>query len=130
MKAVIVMSKNLLEMGEYEYGCYKVQHVEWLDGEWQGDGYWQRALVTNRRLIVSAEAADRPQNAQTIRSSDIRKVWNACLRGRDGILVVLKNGQHLYMLVDWSQGSKLVRDLKIMLQPLPTTRMTPRPVAS
>lgn len=121
---------NLLEAGEYQFGCYQIQHVEWIDGEWNGDGYWQRALVTNRRLIVFPEVTERAKTPESIKPTDIIKVWSACLRGRDGILVVLKNGRHLYMLVDWSQGSKLVKDINSMLQPVPLPRISPRPITN
>ncbi|MBZ0285841.1 MAG: hypothetical protein K8L97_34255 [Anaerolineae bacterium] len=125
-----MMYSNLLESGEYQFGCYKVQHVEWIDGEWNGDGYWQQALVTNRRLIVFPEMTERAKTHESIKPSDIIKVWNACLRGRDGILMVLKNGRHLYMLVDWSQGSKLVKDINSMLQPIPLPRISPRSITN
>lgn len=124
------MYSNLLEAGEYQFGCYKVQHVEWMEGEWNGDGYWQRALVTNRRLIVFPEVTDSLKTHESIKPTDIIKVWNACLRGRDGILMVLKNGRHLYMLVDWSQGSKLVKDINSMLQPKPLPRISPRSISN
>jgi len=108
------MPHELFEAGEYKLGGYKVQFAHWEGGEWCGAGYWQRAVVTNRRLLVFPDARHTDQ-AQKIASDDIVRVWNICLGKRDGVLVSLKDGLRFYMLVDWSQGSKLVRDIQEMI---------------
>jgi hypothetical protein len=38
----------------------------------------------------------------------------------------MRGGMHLYMLVDWSQGSKLVKDINQMLLPPLNPRISPR----
>jgi hypothetical protein len=122
------MKNPFLELGEIEFGGYKVQTVEWIDGEWTGTGLWLRAIVTNRRLLVFPEIGDQLQNPLTYAPSEIMKAWNVSLRGRDGIMVLLSDGRHLYMLVDWSQGSKLVKDINQMLLPPIKPRISPRPL--
>jgi hypothetical protein len=112
------------EAGEYELGVYKVQYVQWVDGEWRGKGYWLRAIVTNRRLLVFPE-----QNAvsmESITPEQITRAWNVCLRGRDGLMVELNDYRRLYMLVDWSQGRKLAKDINEMLTPRAAPRIAPR----
>ncbi|MBI5666905.1 MAG: hypothetical protein HZC41_02775 [Chloroflexi bacterium] len=119
------MVTHLLESGEYVLGSYKVQRVNWVNGEWFGAGQWLRALVTNRRLLIVSDN-HRRDLAETIVPPDIRRVWNLCLGRRDGILVALNDGRRLYMLVDWSQGNKLVRDINEMLTPPLKPRIAPR----
>jgi hypothetical protein len=114
----------LFESGEYQLGCYKVQYVTWTDGEWCGTGYWLKAIVTNHRLLVFPEK--NAQEVETIPPEHITRAWNVCLRGRDGLMVELSDKRRLYMLVDWSQGSKFVRDIREMLTPRVTPRITPR----
>jgi hypothetical protein len=114
----------LFEPGEYQLGRYKVQYVEWLDGEWCGTGYWLRATVTNHRLIVFPE--QNAMNVESITPDKITRAWNVCLRGRDGLMVALNDYRRLYMLVDWSQGGKLARDINEMLTPRVEPRITPR----
>ncbi len=120
------MKNAFLGPGEVEFGGYKVQSVEWVDGEWTGAGLWLKAIVTNRRLLVFPEMGDQLQNPLSYVPSDIMKAWNVSLRGKDGIMVLLRDGTHLYMLVDWSQGSKLVRDINQMLVPPMKPRISPR----
>jgi hypothetical protein len=120
------MFKDILEVGEYPLGSYKVQYVTWTNGEWCGNGYWLRALVTNRRLLVFAENGIRSSKVEAITPADVTKVWNVCLQGRDGIMVALKDDRRLYLLVDWSQGSKLVRDINNMLATPVKPRIVPR----
>ncbi len=120
------MHKKLLESGEYQYGTYKVQPVEWADGDWQGSGLWLRAMVTNRRLLLLPEKSIQSLQNQSIRAAEIARVWNVCLQGKDGIMVQYRDGSRIYLLVDWSQGGKLVKDLNTMLQPLPKPRIMPR----
>jgi hypothetical protein len=115
---------GLFEPGEYQLGRYKVQYVEWTDGEWQGEGYWLQAIVTNRRLLVFPEK--NTQKVEAITPSGITRAWNVSLRGRDGLMVELTDFRRLYMLVDWSQGSKLLRDIKEMLTPRVQPRISPR----
>lgn len=120
------MTTFLLETDEIELGAYKIQRVDWESGEWFGTGYWVRAVVTNRRLVIYPEQASDTGNRRIVHASDIRKVWNVCLKGRDGVLISLKNRTYLYMLVEWSQGSKLTRDIKFMLFPPVQPRILPR----
>lgn len=120
------MTPNFLEPGEFQYGTYKVQYVEWLNDEWTGTGFWLRAAVTNRRLMVFPEMGVYPQDYDTINPSDIMKVWNVSLQGRDGILIRLRDNRCLHLLVDWSQGSKLVRDIDMMLMTPIKPRISPR----
>lgn len=119
------MAKHLLDFGEYVLGSYKVQYASWMNGEWFGAGHWLRALVTNRRLLIAPETY-RHDLTETIIPPDIRRVWNLCLGRRDGVLVALNDGRHLYMLVDWSQGNKLVRDINEMLTPPLKPHIVPR----
>jgi hypothetical protein len=113
-----------LETGEYEVGSYKVQQVSWDEGEWRGPGYWLQAVVTNRRLLVYPERDVKA--AESIQPVDIIRAWNICLRGRDGLMVELKDKRRLYMLVDWSQGNKLARDIGKMITPPAKPRISPR----
>ncbi len=116
--------KAILEAGEYQVGAYKVQQVNWEDGEWRGPGYWLQAIVTNRRLLVYPER--NAQAAETIQPPEIERAWNISLRGRDGLMVELKDKRRLYMLVDWSQGSKLAKDIRKMITPTAKPRILPR----
>jgi hypothetical protein len=120
------MENSLLENDEYRIGDYKVQYVRWFDDEWAGTGYWLSATITNQRLLVFPEFGGQERPTEVIPSTAIRRVWNVCLRGRDGVMVALKDGRRLYMLVDWSQGSKLVRDMQDMLTPPTKPRIRPR----
>ena len=90
------------------------------------DGRRLRATVTNRRLLVFPELGVYPQDYDSINPADIMKVWNVSLQGRDGILIRLRDGRCLHMLVDWSQGSKLVRDIDLMLMAPIKPRISPR----
>lgn len=119
------MPHRLFEAGEYELGGYKVQFAHWEGGEWCGAGYWQRAVVTNRRLWVFPDARH-TDRAQKIGADDIARVWNICLGKRDGVLINLKDGGRFYMLVDWSQGSKLARDIREMIALPLHPRIAPR----
>lgn len=119
------MKTNLLEQDEYPVASYKVQYVEWLHDDWIGRGDWLEAVITNHRLLLLP-----PKNAlrgkpETIQYADIAKVWNLCLRKRDGVLVRLKSGQHLYLYVEWSQGNKLVNHLRERIAPTRTPRILP-----
>ncbi len=122
------MGSSFLESGEFQYGCYKVQYVEWANEEWTGTGFWLQATVTNRRLVVFPELGVYPQDYEAIQPNEITKVWNVSLAGRDGVLIRLRDNRCLHMLVDWSQGSKLVRDIdKMMISPV-KPRISPRMV--
>jgi len=112
------------EAGEYELGGYKVQFVEWIAGEWHGTGYWLRAIVSNHRLLVFPER--NTHSVESIMPDQITRVWNVCLQGRDGLMVELNDHRRLYMLVDWSQGGKLARDINEMLTPRAQPRIAPR----
>lgn len=120
------MIENYLESGEFQYGCYKVQYVDWQEEEWAGTGFWLQATVTNKRLLVYPELGVYPQDYETIQPTDIMKVWNVSLRGKDGILIRLRDNRCLHLLVDWSQGGKLVRDIdKMLVEPM-KPRISPR----
>lgn len=120
------MITSFLEPGEFQYGCYKVQYVEWSDNEWLGTGFWLQAIVTNKRLVVFPELGVYPQDYETIPPSAIMKVWSVSLAGKDGILIRLGDNRCLHLLVDWSQGSKLVRDIDKMMVTPPKPRISPR----
>ncbi len=120
------MTQEGLPVGEFSYGRYQVQLVEWADGEWQGRGYWLRALVTNRRLLVYPDLGGLLRPNEDIDSSEIARVWNVSLGGRDGIMVLLKEGRALHLLVDWSQGGKLARDIRELIAPMQRPRILPR----
>ncbi len=119
------MVKHAFETGEYLLGSYKVQNASWINGEWFGAGQWLRALVTNRRLLIVPDA-HRREILEVITPAEIRRVWNLCLGRRDGILVALHDGRRLYMLVDWSQGNRLARDINEMLTPPLKPHIAPR----
>src|SRR5690349_19893677 len=85
------MGTKFLEPGEFQYGCYKVQYVEWANDEWNGTGFWLQATVTNRRLLVFPEMGVYPQDYETISPTEIMRVWNVSLAGRDGILIRLSD---------------------------------------
>jgi hypothetical protein len=123
---MIIMNSQFLEPDEYAFGYYKVQRVEWEHGEWHETGYWLNAVVTNRRLLMYPAPRAASKTRKILQPLDIRKVWNVCLKGRDGIMIALLDGRRLYMLVDWSQGNKLVKDLNQMLSPPITPRILPR----
>jgi hypothetical protein len=118
---------TVLEPGEYQLGGYQVQFVDWNGGEWRGAGFWLRAIVTNRRLLVFPDTRRSLEQTRTIKPEDIARVWNLCLGRRDGVLVILKDGRRFYLLVDWSQGGKLARDLNELLAPPLKPRILPRP---
>lgn len=115
-----------LENGEITYGLYHVQPVSWQDVEWAGSGYWVRAAITNRRLLVFPERGSYPQDYTIIPPSQIKNAWLASLQGRDGIVIRLHNHHYLYLLVDWGQGSKFARDLGLMLRMPIKPRIAPR----
>lgn len=120
------MTHDGLGIGEFSFGRYQVQVVEWSEGEWQGRGYWLRALVTNRRLLVYPDFGGLLRPHENISSTEISRVWNVSLGGRDGIMVILKEGRVLHLLVDWGQGSKLARDIREMITPPLHPRILPR----
>jgi hypothetical protein len=119
-----IYMNSLYELGEYQLGRYKVQFVRWEDGEWCGEGYWLQAVVTNRRLLVFPEK--NTQQVEIVTPNSITRAWNVSLRGRDGLMVELSDFRRLYMLVDWSQGNKLLRDINEMLTPRAMPRISPR----
>lgn len=120
------MNMRFLEPDEYPLGFYKVQLVEWEHGDWAETGYWLNAVVTNHRLVIFPTMNASSKDQTILQPLDIRKVWNVCLKGRDGIMIAQQDGTDLYMLVDWSQGNKLVRDLNEMLVPPIKPRILPR----
>lgn len=124
------MAKHNLANDELSLGRYKVQRVYWEHGEWSQAGYWVNAMVTNRRLIFYPTQSETTQNRKSLKAADISSAWNVCLGGRDGLLIVLKDGRELYMLVEWSQGNRLARDVNQMLLPPVQPRITPRLVVT
>jgi hypothetical protein len=123
---MVIMNTSLLEPDEYPFGYYKIQVVEWEEGDWNETGYWLNAIITNRRFMIFLGVNDAMLAQKVLQPLDIRKVWNVCLKGRDGVMIALKDGKRMYMLVDWSQGNKLVKDLNEMLTPPVKPRILPR----
>jgi len=119
------MVNRYLESGEYLLGNYKVKPANWMNGEWFGSSRWIRAMVTNRRLLLTPEV-HRFDQPEAIIPGDIFRVWNLCLGRRDGVMVALRDGRRLYMLVDWSQGSKLARDINELIAPPLKPHIAPR----
>lgn len=113
-----------LDNGEYQIGSYKVQKVNWEDGDWHGTGYWLRAVVTNRRIALFPERHS--EVLESIFPAEIVRAWNVCLRGRDGVMLRIEPNQRLYMLVDWSQGARLAKDIQTLMTPPARPRIHPR----
>src|SRR5262245_46328271 len=84
-KGMIIMNSDFLEPDEYAFGYYKVQRVEWEHGEWHETGYWLNAVVTNHRMVMYPRESTKSR--KTLQPLDIRKAWNVCLKGRDGIMI-------------------------------------------
>ncbi|HUN08119.1 MAG TPA: hypothetical protein PLQ56_16030 [Aggregatilineales bacterium] len=110
--------------GEYLVNTYKVQPMVWSGNEWQGVGYWQQAAVTNRRLLFFPER--HLESVDALEPSAILRAWNISLRGRDGLMMRMADGSHQYMLVEWSQGRRLAKDIQSLLAPAPRPRISPR----
>lgn len=125
-----MVNTALLGADEYPFGYYKVQRVEWEHGDWHETGYWLNVVVTNHRLITFPGNQTSSKAESILQPLEIRKVWNVCLKGRDGIMIALRDGKRLYMLVDWSQGNRLVRDMNEMLAPPIKPRILPRLMAT
>jgi hypothetical protein len=88
-----------------------------------------RALVTNQRLVFMPDEphdARAPQSPTSIERTDIRLAWSVALGRRDGAIIALGNGQLVYLFIEWSQGAKLVRDIREMLTPPVQPRILPR----
>lgn len=121
----------MLETGEYLIGRYKVRIASFTRWGWQGDDTaWMHAHITNHRLLLLPEAPTDPHATQSplaFTAQDLKSVWNACLGRRDGVIIERSNGQLLHLLVHWSQGAKMARDLKEILVPLITPRISPQP---
>lgn len=115
-----------LQLGEYQLGRYKARYAKFSGLGWDNNGPWMRILVTNRRLIVLADDVRDSHVTTAITRSEIGRVWNVCLGKRDGVILALTNGQLLYFFVDWSQGAKLVSDIREMLTPPLQPSITPR----
>jgi hypothetical protein len=115
-----------LQQGEYQLGRYKVCYARFFGAGWDNNGPWMRLIVTNRRLILFADDVRNSQTPAVIARSDIGRVWNVCLGKRDGVILALTNGQLLYFFIEWSQGAKLVSDIREMLTPPLQPNITPR----
>jgi hypothetical protein len=115
-----------LQQGEYQLGRYKVRYAKFSRLGWDNNGPWMRILVTNRRLIILPDDARDSQATAIIPRSNVGRVWNVCLGKRDGVILALTNGQLLYFFIDWSQGAKLVTDIREMLTPPLQPAITPR----
>jgi len=115
----------MFEQGEYQLGSYLVQYARWTKRGWDGGGPWMRAIVTNQRLLIAAET-NRPYFSPiSLAPVDIVKIWSVSLGRRSGVILLLKKRRLLYFLVDWGQGSKLVADVKELLAPPVSPRITP-----
>lgn len=120
------MDNSYLEPDEHPIETYTVQYVQWLNDTWIGQGDWLQAVVTNRRLLLIPSQNSLRGKVESIRHQDVGNVWNLCLGKRDGVLLRLKNRQHLYLYVDWGQGSKLVHNLNERIAPATRPRILPR----
>jgi hypothetical protein len=112
--------------GEFQYGMYTVQLVDWINERWTSCGPWMRAVVTNHRLMIFPEMGRYPEDYDVLLPNQIFKSWNVSLQGRDGIMIRLQDNRCLHMLVDWGQGSKLVHDLYQMMYSPVSPRIHPR----
>lgn len=118
-----------LERGEYPLGRYKTRFAHFTLQGWEARGPWMRAIVTNQRLVFMPDDPTNPQAAASpaaMKHNDIVRAWNVCLGRRDGAIIALKSGKLLYLYIEWSQGSKLVRDISEMLTPPVQPRILPR----
>jgi len=115
-----------LQQGEYQLGRYKARYAKFFGPGWDNNGPWMRFIVTNRRLILFADDFRDSQTTAVISRNDIGRVWNVCLGKRDGVILALTNGQLLYFFIEWSQGAKLVTDIREMLTPPLQPKITPR----
>jgi hypothetical protein len=115
-----------LQLGEYQLGRYKARYARFSRLGWDDNGPWMRVLVTNRRVILLADDVRDSHAATIIGRSEMVRVWNVCLGKRDGVILALTSGQLLYFFVDWSQGAKLVSDIREMLTPPLQPSITPR----
>jgi hypothetical protein len=113
-----------LNSGEYLINLYKVQPMLWTGNEWEGVGYWQQAAVTNKRLLFFPER--HIESITALEPASIVRCWNISLRGRDGLMLRMQDGTHQYMLVEWSQGRRLAKDIQNLLQPGAKPRISPR----
>lgn len=116
-----------LHQGEYMLGRYKIRFVHFTSLGWDTIGGWMRAIVTNRRLLFLPEDAYEVAPA-AIDAADIARVWHVGLGNRDGLIVGLRGGQLIYMFVEWSQGTRLSRDIREMIAPPIQPRIHPRPL--
>ncbi|MBZ0293808.1 MAG: hypothetical protein K8L99_14675 [Anaerolineae bacterium] len=116
-----------LEQGEYQIGRYKVRLAHFTSLGWSASGPWMRATVTNRRIVLLPDEPQAMIAASEIPASSINRVWNACLSGRNGVIMALKDRQLLYLVVEWSQGPRLEKDVREMLVPPAQPRIDPRP---
>lgn len=122
----VIMDYSYLEADEHPIATYKVQYVHWLNDTWIGRGDWLQAIVTNRRLLLIPSENSLRGKVESIRYQDVNNVWNLCLGKRDGVLLRLKNRQHFYLYVEWSQGNKLVHHLNERIAPATKPRILPR----
>lgn len=116
-----------LEQGEYQISRYKVRVAHFTSLGWSASGPWMRATVTNRRILLLPDDLQVPMEMMEIPASSIHRIWNACLSGRNGVIMSLKDRQLLYLVVEWSQGPRLEKDVREMLVPPAQPRITPRP---
>ena len=102
---------------EKQLNRYKVQAVQFTNGEWRTHGPWMRLIVTDRRLVVFPDHAPQQAKHLVIYPQMIARAWSVCLGKRDGTVIALKSGQLLYFYVHWSESVKLVRDIQALLKP-------------
>lgn len=113
-----------LEQGEYVIGRYRVRRASFTSLGWDSAGAWLDAVITNRRILLMGE--NEFENT-VIPAQSIARIWNACLSGRSGVILAQKDRQLIYLVVEWSQGSRFERDVREMLVPVAQPRITPRP---
>jgi hypothetical protein len=104
---------------ENQLGRYKVQHVKFIDGQWRPYGPWMRLIVTNQRVILFPDHAVQQAKHLVLYPQMIARVWSICLGKRDGAIMALRSGELLYFYVHWSESTKLIRDIHLMLRPAP-----------
>lgn len=117
---------TLLQQGEYPLGRYTVRYAYFTTLGWDARGPWMRALITNRRFILIPEEAQSHIEPCVIEGNSVTRAWNVSLGKRDGVIIGLKNGQLIYLFIDWGQGARLVKDVREMLTPAAQPRIVPR----
>jgi hypothetical protein len=108
----------LLQSGEFSIGRYKIRFARFSKGGWRAQGSWMRLIVTNRRLILLPDHVHQEKSfPMVIPAANIVQMWSMGLGKRDGGVIELSGGELLYFFVEWSQSSRLLRDIRTLLRP-------------